>query len=284
MSDIAIIGAGMAGLTAARLLVNHGREVRVYEKSRGTGGRLATRRSDAGAFDHGAPAAHGDPSFDAAMTALGAVRQGDGWRGTPGMSGLIKPLVPGIEIRGRTRVEALNYRDGWHLETADGTDGPFASLILAIPAPQAASLLPHPALDAVRVTARWTLMCRWPGLVPPEPDHPFASILPDEDARLVAHATEAWSARYLEFPPEEVAAKLVDALAGMAGSDTRPAFAQAHRWRYALTARPLGRPFLDAGDGCLIGGDWALGARAGDAWTSGREMAHAVLGSPATEG
>ena len=51
---IAIIGAGIAGVTAARTLVQAGHQVTLIEKSRGFGGRMSTRRSDFGGFDHGA--------------------------------------------------------------------------------------------------------------------------------------------------------------------------------------------------------------------------------------
>lgn len=51
---IAIIGAGMAGLTAARTLVQAGHKVTVFEKSKGVGGRMSTRRTEFGSFDHGA--------------------------------------------------------------------------------------------------------------------------------------------------------------------------------------------------------------------------------------
>jgi renalase len=51
---IAIIGAGMAGITAARTLTQAGHRVTVFEKSRSVSGRLSTRRSEFGNFDHGA--------------------------------------------------------------------------------------------------------------------------------------------------------------------------------------------------------------------------------------
>lgn len=53
---IAIIGAGIAGLSAGQALARNGHEVHVYEKSRGVGGRMATRYSDPSGeyrFDHG---------------------------------------------------------------------------------------------------------------------------------------------------------------------------------------------------------------------------------------
>ena len=51
---IAIVGAGMAGITAARTLVQAGHRVTVFEKSKGVSGRMSTRRSEFGSFDHGA--------------------------------------------------------------------------------------------------------------------------------------------------------------------------------------------------------------------------------------
>jgi len=51
---VVIVGAGASGLAAGRRLARAGHEVRVYEKSRGYGGRAATRRTHDCIFDHGA--------------------------------------------------------------------------------------------------------------------------------------------------------------------------------------------------------------------------------------
>lgn len=51
---VAVVGAGIAGITAARTLAQAGWQVTVFEKSRGAGGRMATRRTAFGGFDHGA--------------------------------------------------------------------------------------------------------------------------------------------------------------------------------------------------------------------------------------
>ena len=53
MKKLAIIGSGLSGLTLANHLKDEF-DVTVFEKSRGVGGRLATRRVDTYAFDHGA--------------------------------------------------------------------------------------------------------------------------------------------------------------------------------------------------------------------------------------
>ena len=49
-----VIGAGIAGLIAARALRAAGHRVLVLDKGRGVGGRMATRRIEGGVFDHGA--------------------------------------------------------------------------------------------------------------------------------------------------------------------------------------------------------------------------------------
>ena len=53
MMKIAVIGAGLSGLTVANQLKQHA-DVTVFEKSRGTSGRLSTRRAEPFIFDHGA--------------------------------------------------------------------------------------------------------------------------------------------------------------------------------------------------------------------------------------
>ena len=53
-ADILIIGAGLAGLSAANALQAAGHDVLVVDKGRGLGGRLAGRRIDNASFDHGA--------------------------------------------------------------------------------------------------------------------------------------------------------------------------------------------------------------------------------------
>ncbi len=52
--EVAVLGAGLSGLACARALADHGHLVRVFDKARGVGGRMATRRAEHRRFDHGA--------------------------------------------------------------------------------------------------------------------------------------------------------------------------------------------------------------------------------------
>ena len=52
--SVAVVGAGLSGLTCARVLADGGLEVQVFDKARGPGGRIATRRAGERRFDDGA--------------------------------------------------------------------------------------------------------------------------------------------------------------------------------------------------------------------------------------
>ncbi|WP_431633860.1 NAD(P)/FAD-dependent oxidoreductase [Dyella sp. KULCS107] len=96
--------------------------------------------------------------------------------------------------------------------------------------------------------------------------------------RWLVHAAPEWSAAHLEHSPDEVLTLMLSALAEWTGVALPPiTFAQAHRWRYAMTTRPLGQPMLaDASARLWVGGDWCLGARVENAFQSGWAMAQAI--------
>jgi renalase len=173
--QVAVIGAGLAGLAAARTLADAGIGVTVFEKSRGVGGRIATRREGEWAFDHGAQyATFRDPRMAQWVTSWAeagvlvewpariAVREGGVWRespdgptrwvGAPGMSSLARHLARNLSVRLSTTIaSATRAAAGWVLRDAAGTElGTYAALLVTAPAPQAAALLASnaPALAA----------------------------------------------------------------------------------------------------------------------------------------
>jgi renalase len=174
--DVLVIGAGIAGLVAARELQRTGMVVEVLEKSRGLGGRAATRVVHGHRVDHGAQfLTVRDPRFQrqvASWLADGTlVPWADGvatWaadtglhhpdpRAHPryaapaGMTALAKRLAEGVTVRRETRVVALHRGgDAWSLELADGGRVDGRRVLITAPVPQAVELLAGVELPAPR--------------------------------------------------------------------------------------------------------------------------------------
>lgn len=200
---IAIIGAGLAGLAAARALAGAGHALRLFDKGRGPGGRLSTRRMETPAglarFDHGAPflspAAGAFREAAEAWVAAGVaapwagrfrlapadggplqdVPDGPRLVGTPAMNALVRHLADGLDVRWAARVAAIEGGPGaWTLAMEDGApEGPFEAVFSAIPAEQAAVLLEPvapqaaAAAAAVRSDPCWTAMLAFDAPVDP---------------------------------------------------------------------------------------------------------------------
>lgn len=166
-STVGVIGAGVAGLTAAVALLDAGRDVHLIDKGRGVGGRLATRRIAGARLDHGAQffTVRGEAFravIDSAMTA-GVVdvwcHGFDGEDGHPryycpdGMTALAKWLATDVVDRGGVitlaeRVQSVRTESGrWQLPLESGDDVRVSDLIVTSPVPQTLDLL-----DAGNVT------------------------------------------------------------------------------------------------------------------------------------
>ncbi|MEM7473995.1 MAG: FAD-dependent oxidoreductase [Planctomycetota bacterium] len=163
---IAVIGAGLSGSFAARTLRDHGLPVTVFEKSRGAGGRMATRRTEQGNFDHGAQyfTARDERfrryidswieqgivaqwnaeivSFDSA----GQSRTVDPiprYVGVPAMNSMAKHLASGIDIQTQTQVAKVQTQ-GETFEVLDklgASLGVFDRVVVTAPAEQSRSIL-----------------------------------------------------------------------------------------------------------------------------------------------
>ncbi len=177
MKKTAVIGAGMAGITAARTLLQAGHEVHVFEKSHGAGGRMSTRVTPYGTFDHGTQYfTVRDPRFLKALTEVpgsqavcrawsaNAVRVLDPlgrvieaplplrephFVASPGMNALVRHWAAPLESAGhlhvQTQVQHLkrsSAKGSWQLVCADGRrHGGVDHVVLAIPNVQADFLL-----------------------------------------------------------------------------------------------------------------------------------------------
>lgn len=179
---VAVIGAGLAGLTCARTLADHDIDVTVFEKSRGYGGRCATRRDGVWRFDHGAqyftirdrrlhPLVHAwqQQGLVAPWQGSLAVRSNGEWTpakpgvrrlvGVPGMNAIGGHLAADMHVRLETTVLHIQ-REGrqWRLVADTGADlGVFDTVLTCVPSPQAAGLL-DPVAPALASVARTAVM------------------------------------------------------------------------------------------------------------------------------
>lgn len=302
---VAIVGAGMTGLTAARALTSAGVAPVLFDKGRAVGGRLATRHSRAGfQFDHGAqmlPAA--SPEFRALLESAQQAGAAERWPlaegraeyvGTPGMQGLAQHMAQGLDIR--QGVEVPSIEPGGHGWRVGGED--FDRVICTVPAPQAIALLAATPgmtepLRAVVMDPNLTLMLALPGgagarVVTREDTGDEIAWLACDSAKRgrsvagcwVAQANADWSRAHLELEKDEIAARMLPMVCARIGADpAQVLYAAGHRWRYATASVPLGQPFHALDNTLFLGGDWALSERAEGGWTSGRAMAAAVLAS-----
>ncbi len=166
-TEVLVVGAGIAGLRAARTLADTGAKVLVLEKSRGFGGRAATKRVHENRVDHGAQYFTArDPRFQAQVKVWEESGDLKVWsRGfhTLGRSGLQGPdeghpryiFQGGMNTIGKLLGEGLNVRRsakvirisrvaaGWQVNLEDGGAVTAERLVLNLPAPQALELGAH---------------------------------------------------------------------------------------------------------------------------------------------
>ncbi len=156
-----VVGAGVAGLTAARHLAATC-EVVVVDKGRGVGGRLATRRVGEATVDHGAqfitthtaefaatmeswvhagvaqPWFRGRVGPDGCLDPDGHTR----YRGVASMNDIAKHLAKGVDVRVATRVVGFEaVAEGWRVSLEDHTALLADGLVVTTPVPQALELL-----------------------------------------------------------------------------------------------------------------------------------------------
>lgn len=163
---IAIIGTGIAGLSAAQALHAAGHSVHLFDKSHGSGGRMSTKRSDAGSLDMGAQyftardrrfvevvqqwqakghVAEWTPllyNYRAGQLSLSPDEQVR-WVGNPRMSAITRAMRGDLPVTFSCRItEVFRGVQHWILQDAEGVaHGPFSHVVIATPAPQATALL-----------------------------------------------------------------------------------------------------------------------------------------------
>lgn len=298
--QVGIIGAGMAGLSCAQALRRQGHNVIVFDKGRGPGGRMSTRRIDTplgeAAFDHGAQYLTArDPAFVAQVDHW--VQEGhvarwspagpNAWVGTPAMNAPIRVMASDCDVRWNTAIDTLSHDGEWRIG-----DERFDAAVVAVPAEQVALLVATHDVslaDAARSAVSdpcWTVMAAFDGPTPINRDRLkdigiIGSAVRNsaKPGRIgpeawVLQASAEWSRAHLEDDLDMVERTLLAAFADHIGVGSPAVIAtSAHRWRYAKVGA-LHRGAIWNSDIQLGAcGDWLLGPRIEAAWLSGQQLA-----------
>lgn len=313
---VAVVGAGLAGLSCARELRDAGHKPVLFDKARGPGGRACTRRLAGLTYDHGLPALDAtEQDIPDALRpflepwsprrarptphGLRALMGPSLWVPSPKMSTLGRELVGDLELYLGIRVANLVRRSGrwWVLDEARASHGAFDHVVLACPAPQAAALLPpesplHASLSEVRYLPVWVAMA----IVEEGKDIGFDYIegggpecvraiqetaKPRREGRerWVLHASAKWSSDHLEDEAEAVGQCMLEAFSRVVPS-VRLRLRSTHRWLYAHTVPMSGRVCLvDSTQRIGVCGDAYREPGVLGAWACGHETAEAILKS-----
>ena len=308
MPKIGIIGAGMTGIVCARYLSDAGYEPIIFEKSRGIGGRMATRRTSNGLqFDHGAQyitakSKHFQRFIDSLITTGYAANWKIGGKNTivgiPSMNAMLGAVANGLSLQFNKEIKTVDKtKKGWMISTED-QNWLFDIVVVALPAPQIMNFLGHEVLlsekiNDVEMVPCLTLMAAFssdqatPFITHRGVNDDIAWIAQDsakpgrsrDITCWVAQAGDEWSRKYLELDKVDLARILTPMLCerlGICASEL--VYSSAHRWRYSKVTAPLGRPFISNESATLyLGGDWTIGARVEAAWESGIAISTEIL-------
>ncbi len=311
--EVVVIGAGMAGLVAARELQREGLQVVVFDKGRGTGGRLATRRIDGATFDHGAQGfSIGHTEFAEGIvprhlvgslipwpeTPTGANPDPNRWRGNPTMSAIARHLAQGIDVHLETTITAL-YPEAhhWGVQTSAGKRVSAASVVLTTPVPQALAVIDAGglpvaselrsrlgAIDYNRCLAVLAIL-EGPSRIPPPGgvapgNEPLAwitdNVLKGISAQpaITLHATPRFSLEHWDQDRSATGRTLLEAAAPWLGSRVKSF--QVHGWRYS-------QPTVTDEARCRVVATHPFLVLAGDAFGIGGVEGAALSGAAAAE-
>ena len=287
-----IVGAGLSGLSLASVLLEQGQEVTILDKSRGIGGRMATRKTiSGGAIDHGVQYFSAKSpifkDFLANMKNEGVVtkwtlaqRKYPRFIGTNGMKRIAQKMAENMPVHTAQKVVRI---EGKTVLTQTEERFTFDELILTIPVPQALELLKEsqipleeeelqaltkieydPCLAVLAVLTKPTSIPTGGIMLT---DSPVAWLADNfqkgitTEPTLTLHASGDFSRTHLETVDlEEVGKQLLESVGTWVEPSNVLSF-QVHRWRYSLARQRYPKPFMSLANGFIH--------LAGDAFGSG---------------
>ncbi|MBT5814296.1 MAG: NAD(P)-binding protein [Opitutales bacterium] len=311
--DCLVVGAGLGGIAAARKLVEAGVSVCILEKSRGIGGRLATRRLDGESFDHGAQFfTTRKKSFEKEVEQWIANGIAQSWfeesghvryRGVGAMNSMAKQLAAGLDVRREQKVDSIRFANGVWTVRSEKDSFECERLLLATPAPQAVALLESgeetfgadflDTLKTIEYEKCISLMLLLEselnlsdsGLIKGEPGEPIATItetsIKGTTGRpgIVIQSGSEFAEKYFGEPADSISTALLGALPFQ--DKLKVVDMSLQKWRFAKRKEHgLSAAFLKSENEPLWhAGDGYVAARVEGAYLSGIKVANSIIES-----
>ena len=285
-----IIGAGMAGLSAARILTQKGHEVTVLDKGRGVGGRMSTRTIENAKADHGAQYfSVKTPEFQALISELYAENVTATWHlaqrenvryvGAEGMNTIPKKMASTLNVLVN---EKAIFIENNRVKTESGNVYDFNNLIITIPIPQVIDLFQISKIDfsehdknvlanieyqpciAVMAVLKKPTEIVSGGII--LENQPVAWIADNfqkgitETPTVTIHASATYSTKRFDDDLQAVAKELLSSVNQYVNPENITTI-QTHRWKFSNAIKRFDKPFYQienkniylAGDGFGMG-------------------------------
>jgi len=310
--NIAIIGAGLSSATLCQSLSTLG-TLTIFEKSRGIGGRMATRQGANANWDHGAPCFIARDSgfkqflqpfitdqtlteWHPKMITLGLNQKSykrtwfePHYIGQPTMNQWLKTLFAGHEVETQSEIQSIYGEPGkWYLASAECAHGPFDWVLSSTPLAQTQALFARFNFDlSARYQPGFTLLCQttlnpsWDRAVCQ--DAVVAELILSgrrpsrrHPSALVVHAQDQWASEHIDSDLAGVEQTLRGATEALLNATLDSA--KLHRWRSAKVIEQAAHthwlhPTLQLG-AC---GDWGGTRGAESAFVSAKALAAALV-------
>ncbi|OYX31348.1 MAG: NAD/FAD-dependent oxidoreductase [Hydrogenophilales bacterium 32-62-9] len=306
-----IVGAGIAGASCAGTLAAAGWEVDVFDKARGAGGRLSTRRLEQGWATMGSPfisakrdpfrsqlrdwvrqgwlaPVRGDVLFGRANKSWARAQLQNHYTPLIEPSQIVRQLLGNARLHTESRVATIQPRT-IILENGQ-TRGDYDCVICSVPVPQAVPLLValprlHERLGEVRYRPVWSFLMRWEG-------GPAADVIKFDDHLIdlavrqpsggdglwAVHSSHEFAETYREASAMEASTRAASAVMGLLGLPWPVEVEASHLWRYAQPDTSIGGFWLgDRENRVDLIGDGIAGVGVERAWESGMRLAQSLI-------
>lgn len=267
---IAIIGAGFSGCLIYKKLIANSFDVTLFDKSRGTGGRLSTKYIGNYFIDHGTSIIKSsDDNFinflDRKVREKVLIKKDNSFIPKNGINKLCSSMINKEDLIKNTRIIKADYLDNkWSLEDENGkVFNDFDALILTIPTPQILDMKISldekikKSLEKINYDSIVSLICHRKNRL----DKKIDQLMNNKDIKKVVnnslkynyndfdsyviHFNEEFSNRYSNLSKDEIFKEVYSVLNKELNFDIRDEFETIqHFWKYAFSKNSLDEEFL----------------------------------------